>query len=56
MTEIIQQNQSGENAVTAKRAAFEYNTLNQRTKLTRYQSTGTTNLVGSTEYGYDTVN
>jgi RHS repeat-associated protein len=55
VTEMIQQNQSGGNAVTAKRAVFEYNTLNQRTKLTRYQSTGTSNLVGSTEYAYDTV-
>jgi hypothetical protein len=38
VTEIIQQNQSGGNAVTAKRAAIEYNKLNQRSKLTRYQS------------------
>jgi RHS repeat-associated protein len=56
VTEIIQQNQAGGNAVTAKRAAFEYNTLNQRTKLTRYQSTGSSNIVASTEYGYDTLN
>ena len=42
--------------MTAKHAVFEYNTLNQRTKLTRYQSIGTSNLVGSTEYAYDTVN
>ena len=53
---MIQQNQAGGNAVTAKRAAFEYNSLSQRTKLTRYQSTTSSNLVGSTEYAYDTVN
>jgi RHS repeat-associated protein len=56
VTEIVQQGQTGGNAVTAKRVAFEYNTLDQRTKLTRYQSTGTSNLVGSTEYAYDSVN
>jgi YD repeat-containing protein len=56
VTEMIQQNQSGGNAVTAKRAVFEYNALNQQTKLTRYQSTSSSNLVGSTEYAYDTVN
>lgn len=39
VTEIVQQAQAGGNAVTAKRPAFEYNTLDQRTKLTRYQST-----------------
>ncbi|MDX1928385.1 MAG: RHS repeat-associated core domain-containing protein, partial [Pirellulaceae bacterium] len=56
VTEMIQQSQAGGNAVTAKRAAFEYNKLNQRTSLTRYQSTGTSNLVAATDYTYDTVN
>ncbi len=36
--------------------AIDYNALNQRTKLTRYQSTGSSNLVASTDYTYDTVN
>jgi RHS repeat-associated protein len=56
VTEMIQQSQAGGNAVTAKRAAFAYNKLNQRTSLTRYQSTGTSNFVATTDYTYDTVN
>ncbi len=56
MTELIQQGQSGGNAVTAKRATFAYNVLNQRTLVSRYQSTGTTNAVATTEYSYDTLN
>ncbi|MDX1930092.1 MAG: RHS repeat-associated core domain-containing protein, partial [Pirellulaceae bacterium] len=56
VTEMIQQSQAGGNAVTAKRAVFEYNKLNQRTSLTRYQSTGTSNFVAATDYTYDTVN
>ncbi len=42
--------------MTAKRVAKDYNALNQRTKLTRYQSTGSSNLVASTDYAYDSVN
>ncbi len=56
LTEIVQQSQSGGNAVTAKRVAIDYNALNQRTKLTRYHSTSSSNLVASTDYTYDTVN
>ncbi|MDX1930784.1 MAG: RHS repeat-associated core domain-containing protein, partial [Pirellulaceae bacterium] len=56
VTEMIQQSQVGGNAVTAKRAAFAYNKLNQRTSVTRYQSTGTSNFVATTDYTYDTVN
>ncbi|MDX1930292.1 MAG: RHS repeat-associated core domain-containing protein, partial [Pirellulaceae bacterium] len=56
VTEMIQQSQAGGNAVTAKRAVFEYNKLNQRTSLTRYQSTGTSNFVAATDYTYDSVN
>jgi hypothetical protein len=37
------------NAATAKNAVFECNTLNQRTKLTRYQSIG----IQQVDYTYD---
>ena len=56
LTELIQQGQSGGNAVSAKRATIAYNALNQRTLVSRYQSTGLTNAVATTEYSYDTLN
>ncbi len=55
-TNGIQQGQSGGNAVTSKRATIAYNALGQRTTLARFQSTGTTNAVATTDYTYDTIN
>ncbi len=56
LTDIVQQGQSGGNAVTAKHLTFTYNVLSQRTNIARYQSTGTTNAVATTDYTYDTGN
>jgi len=42
--------------VTSKRATIAYNALGQRTTLARFQSTGTTNAVATTDYTYDTIN
>ncbi|MCU0719386.1 MAG: hypothetical protein MUC83_06765 [Pirellula sp.] len=55
-TNGIQQGQSGGNAVTSKRATIAYTALGQRTTLARFQSTGTTNAVATTDYTYDTIN
>ena len=56
LTDIVQQGQSGGNAVTSKHITLAYNALSQRTNLARYQSTGTTSAVASTDYTYDTIN
>ncbi len=56
LTDNVQQGQSGGNAVTAKHLTFTYNVLSQRTNIARYQSTGTTNAVATTDYTYDTGN
>ncbi len=56
LTDIVQESQSGGKAVTAKHVTFVYNALSQRTNLTRYQSTGTTNGVATTDNTYDTIN
>ncbi|MCU0721840.1 MAG: hypothetical protein MUC83_19170 [Pirellula sp.] len=42
--------------MTSKRATIAYNALGQRTTLARFQSTGTTNAVATTDYTYDTIN
>jgi len=56
LTDIVQQGQSGGNAVLAKHASFAYNALSQRTQIARYQSTGTTNAVATTDFTYDSAN
>jgi RHS repeat-associated protein len=56
MTQVIQQDVGGGNVVGDKRVDFTYNALGQFSSLTRYQSTGTSNLVASTTYTYDTLN
>ena len=56
LTDIVQASQSGGNAVTSKHVTLAYNALSQRTNLTRYQSTGTTNGVATTDNTYDTIN
>jgi len=42
--------------VTAKRVAFSYNNLGQRTQIARFQSTGTANPVATTDFTFDTAN
>lgn len=56
LTEIVQQGQSGGNAVTSKRVTQSFNVMNQRTNIARFQSTGTTNPVATTDFAYDTIN
>jgi RHS repeat-associated protein len=56
LTEIIQTSQTGGSAVAAKRVSFDYNSLGQRTQLSRFQSTGTTNAVATTTFSYDPAN
>jgi len=56
LIDIVQQSQSGGNAVTSKHVTLAYNALSQRTNLTRYQSTGTTNGVATTDNTYDAIN
>ena len=56
LTDIVQQGQTGGNAVTSKHVTLAYNALSQRTNLARYQSTETTNGVATTDYTYDTIN
>ncbi len=56
MTQVIQQDVGGGNTVADKRTDFAYNALGQFTSLTRYQSTGTSNLVATSTFTYDTLN
>jgi RHS repeat-associated protein len=56
LTDIVQQGQSGGNAVLAKHVTFAYNALSQRTQIARYQSNGTTNAVATTDFTYDSAN
>ena len=56
LTDIVQQGQSGGNSVTAKHITQSYNALSQRTQIARYQSTGTTNAVATTDFTYDSAN
>src|SRR5688572_26684379 len=53
MTQVIQQSQSGGNAVAPKRIDFAYNAAGQFTQLDRYQSTGTSNDVAQTFFTFD---
>jgi YD repeat-containing protein len=52
MTDVVQQSQSGGNAVTSKHVKFSYNALGQQTSIARYQSTGTTNAVATSTFTY----
>ena len=56
LTDIVQQGQSGGHTVLAKHVTFAYNALNQRTQIARYQSTGTTSAVATTDFTYDSAN
>jgi hypothetical protein len=56
LTDIIQQGQSGGNTVLAKHVTFAYNAQSQRTQIARYQSTGTTSAVATTDFTYDSAN
>lgn len=56
MTQVIQQDVSGGNVVADKRIDFAYSALGQFTGLTHYQSTGTSNLVTTSTFTYDTLN
>lgn len=47
--------QAGGNAVTSKHHTQVFNANSQRTLLSRYQSTGTTNAVASSTFTYDTL-
>jgi RHS repeat-associated protein len=53
MTQVIQQGQSGGNAVAAKRVDLTYNAAGQFDVISRFQSTGTTAPVATSHYGYD---
>ncbi len=50
---VTQQNQSGGNAVAAKRAEFTYTGLGQFDTITRYANTAASNLVVTSQYSYD---
>jgi YD repeat-containing protein len=56
MTEVTQTSQPGGSAVLPKRVALEYNALGQRKKISRFESTGTTNAVATTDFTYDFAN
>ena len=56
LTDLVQQGQSGGNTVLAKHLTFAYNALSQRTQIARYQSTGTSNAVATTDFTYDSAN
>ena len=56
LTEVTQTSQPGGSAVLPKRVALEYNALGQRTKISRFESTGTTNAVATTDFTYDFAN
>ncbi len=55
MTDIVQQGNSG-NAVASKHVTLAYNKLGQFTSFNRYESTGTSSQVASTDFTYDTLN
>ncbi len=53
--DIVQQGNSG-NAVASKHVTLAYNKLGQFTSFNRYESTGTSSQVASTDFTYDTLN
>ncbi len=55
-TALVQQGQSGGDAVTAKRITFGYNLLSQRNSIDRFQSTGTSTPVAETDFTFDGAN
>ena len=55
LTDVVQTGQAGGNPVVSKHIAQSFNAASQRTNITRYQSAGTTNLVASTIFTYDTA-
>ncbi len=55
LTDVTQQDYGG-NTVGANHVTIGYNAFGQRTSLNRYESLGTTNLVATTNWGYDTAN
>jgi len=55
MTDIVQTGQGG-NAVADKHVVFTYNDNSQFDSISRYASTGTTNLVATSQYAYDSSN
>ena len=55
MTDIVQQGNSG-NAVARKHVTRAYNRVDQFTAFNRYESTGTSNPVATTDFAYDTLN
>jgi RHS repeat-associated protein len=55
MTDVTQTGQGG-NAVADKHVTFTYNDNSQFDLISRYASTGTSNLVATTDYQYDSSN
>ena len=56
LLEVVQANQVGGNQVPPKRVSFTCNSLGQRTRIARFQSTGTANPVATTDFTYDFAN
>ncbi len=56
LIDIVQQSQSGGNAVTAKHVKIGYNGNHQQALIERFQSTGTSNSVAATTFTYDLLN
>jgi YD repeat-containing protein len=56
LTDVTQTSQPGGSAVLPKRVALEYNAIGQRTKISRFESIGTTNAVATTDFTYDFAN
>ena len=55
MTDMIQQSNSG-NTVASKHVTLTYNKLDQFTGFNRYESTGTSSQVATTDFTYDSLN
>jgi hypothetical protein len=53
MTQVIQQGQSGGNAVAVKRVDLTYNAAGQFDVISRFQSTTAAAPVATSHYGYD---
>ncbi len=56
LIDIVQQSQSGGNAVTAKHVKIGYNGNHQQALIERFQSTGTSSSVAVTMFSFDTLN
>ncbi len=56
LIDIVQQSQSGGNAVTAKHVKIGYNGNHQQALIERFQSTGTSNSVAATTFTYNSLN